>query len=80
MLVGCKADLKNERTVDESDIMKFKDKNKLDYIVTSSKEKLNVIDAFYNMSKAIYNKVLRGEIKFDHIPELKPKKEEGKCC
>jgi Ras-related protein Rab-35 len=57
ILVGTKADLKNNREVHDDEIVHFSHEHKLQYIETSSKDNLNVDILFNTIAQNIINKM-----------------------
>eukprot|EP01121_Diplochlamys_sp_Union-15-3_P004536 TRINITY_DN14720_c0_g1_i1.p1 TRINITY_DN14720_c0_g1~~TRINITY_DN14720_c0_g1_i1.p1 ORF type:complete len:207 (-),score=28.28 TRINITY_DN14720_c0_g1_i1:56-655(-) len=62
LLVGNKCDLEDKRAVSSKEGLDFALKNGIDFMETSAKTALNVKEAFFNTSKAIYNKYKQGLI------------------
>lgn len=55
IVVGTKCDLESHREIDEKEIQDFCDLNNLNYIECSSKENINVDNAFTNLLNEIVN-------------------------
>ena len=55
IVIGTKCDLKSRREIDEKEIQDFCDSNNLKYIECSSKENINVDNAFTNLLNEIVN-------------------------
>lgn len=57
MLVGTKADLKDRRVVSYERIINYANNNKIPYIETSSKDNINVQEAFITAARIRYQKI-----------------------
>lgn len=67
-LVGCKLDLVNsgiQREVSKEEAKMFADQNGLYFVETSSKNGMNVEEAFKSVTQEVYNRIQTGEYKVE---------------
>ena len=83
VLVGNKCDLKEHKAVTDSEAKAFADIHGIEYIETSAKNKTNIYNLFYSVSRKIYDMVMMGEIDTSEplqAGSLSKKEKKKGCC
>lgn len=91
LVVGNKADLKQERCVSESDAAAFAERHSIDYLETSALDGANIEETFVRLAKGIHDKVKKNEIRGSFQNNVAPlvttattrkqeEKDYGGCC
>ena len=63
LVVGNKADLKDDRCVGEADASSFAERHGFDYLETSALDGANIEETFLRLARGIHEKVKKGEIR-----------------
>ena len=85
VLAGNKCDLENQRVVEEDDAIKFSNDNNIDFLETSAKQDINIMECINNFVNKIvnsenFNRNISFALQNTSVRSNKTVNKSEKCC